>query len=107
MTSKVTINGRTYSGKSFVIVTNDRVIIDGEDVTDKDHDRGILGIKIEGDALNIECDGSVEAQNILGNVRAGGSVNCDNVGGSVNAGGSVNCDDVSGSVTAGGSVRHG
>jgi len=118
----VTINGKTYKGNN-VTVINNRVIIDGKDVTDKEAVKdGILTVKVEGvlDSLttdgdvvaglvkgNIDAGGSVSCDDVDGDVDAGGSVNCGNVGGDVDAGGSVNCGKVGGDVDAGGSVRHG
>ena len=61
-------------------------------------------VYIYGDVEHIECEGSVQCNNVKGNLQAGGSVNCDDVGGNINCGGSCNCDRVNGSVTAGGSI---
>lgn len=101
--SKVTINGKTYSGSS-VVVINNRVLIDGKEITDKDLPKTILQIEVTGTLQELKTDASVNCDDVTGNVEAGGSVNCDSVGGNVNAGGSVNCDSVGGSVNAGGSV---
>jgi len=101
----VTIDGRSFSGRSVSII-NGRVIIDG--VAQGGTLSGVVEIKItEGVLAELKTDASVSCGSVTGNVSAGGSVNCDRVGGSVTAGGSVNCDDVGGSVSAGGSVRHG
>jgi hypothetical protein len=118
------IAGRTFRGSN-IMITNDRIVIDGKDVTDEYDIRpaGILEIKVlEGtihalttDAAvtcndvtgDVDAGGSVSCKAVGGSVDAGGSVNCGNVAGSVNAGGSVNCGTVGGSIDAGGSVRHG
>lgn len=105
--NKVTINGKTYSSIHSISVSNSTVVIDGKKIDHGKTNNGILGIKIEGIVENIECDGSVECDDVQGTVQAGGSVRCDNVGGTVQAGGSVHCDNIGGSVMAGGSVRHG
>lgn len=101
----IIINGKRYSGSS-VTVVNNRVIIDGVDVTSKDMPKTILNIEVKGKLANLITDASVNCDNICGDVRAAGSVSCDDVGGSVTAGGSVSCDDVGGNVQAGGSVSH-
>jgi hypothetical protein len=101
----ITINGMTFSGNSVSII-NDRMIIDGVEVT-----KGLQGVtllKIEGTVDRLDSSASIEMHgSIGGNVTAGGSIHCDDVGGSVSAGGSVHCGDVSGNISAGGSVRHG
>lgn len=102
----ITINGKTYKGRS-VSVNNNKVYIDGKRVDDKELPSTILEIEVKGDLVELTADGSVNCDNVKGDVKAGGSVNCDDVGGNVDAGGSVNCDDVRGSVNAGGSVHHG
>lgn len=117
----ITINGRIYKGTSLVVVNN-RVTIDGKDVTDEDMPETILAIKVDGDLHSIQTDASVVCENVTGdvvargsvscgsvhgNVESSGSVSCDDVGGNVKAGGSVSCDDVGGSVEAGGSISHG
>lgn len=63
-----------------------------------------VNIIINGDVGNIDCGGSVTANNVHGDVDCGGSCNCGNVSGSVDAGGSVNCGTVGGNVDAGGSI---
>lgn len=103
MSSKITINGKTYFGNN-VSVVNNRVYIDGV-LKDDDLPSGIVKLVVEGTLNHLECDASVEAQQITGDVTAGGSIKCGDVGGNVNAGGSVKAGKVSGSVMAGGSVR--
>lgn len=120
----ITINGRTYTGNN-ISMSNGRVIIDGEDVTDQTgvDMKSILEVRVTGDIENIFCEknitimgnvkeyidarGSVNCNDVGGDIKAGGSVNCDDVAGNVYANGSVNADDIGGSVQAGGSVRHG
>jgi hypothetical protein len=101
----ITIDGRTFSGRSVSII-NGRLTIDG--VVQDGSLSGVVEIKVtEGVLGELRTDASVSCGAVTGNVSAGGSVNCDGVGGSVTAGGSVNCGTVRGSVSAGGSVRHG
>lgn len=104
---KFSINGKSFSigSGSDINIKNGRIMVDGEIVTDEAKD--ILRIEIDGDVVNLQADGSVQCDNVLGDLTAGGSVQCDDVMGDVNAGGSVNCDDVKGSVNAGGSINHG
>lgn len=107
--NRVTINGKTYTGGRSIVVVNNRVVVDGVDITDSDKDlpKTILTVKVEGVLGELNADGSVMADTIRGNAESGGSINCGSVGGDVIAGGSVNCGRVGGSVKAGGSVNHG
>ncbi len=107
MTSRITVNGRTYTGSS-VEVRNGKVYVDGKpaDAGDLSGVR-VLDVKVEGVLQELRADGNVEAQEIRGFVHAGGSVTCENVGGNVDAGGSVTCGDVGGDANAGGSVKCG
>jgi hypothetical protein len=103
------ISGRSFRGQN-ITITNDRIIIDGKDVTDEYEIKpaGILEIKItEGVVENLTTDANVSAGSISGNVDAGGNVSCGSVGGNVDAGGNVSCGTVGGDVDAGGNVRHG
>ena len=103
------ISGRTFRGNN-ISITNDRIVIDGKDVTDQYDIRpvGILEIRVlEGTIGSLTADGSVSCNDVTGDVSAGGSVKSGDVQGSVNAGGSVKCGAVGGSINAGGSVKHG
>lgn len=62
---------------------------------------------MDGNALNVECWGSLKCNDIKGNVSCGGSTGCGNVGGSVSCGGGASCRDVGGSVSCGGSASCG
>lgn len=107
--STFNLGGRTFRGNN-INITNNRITIDGKDVTDEYDTKptGILEIRItEGIIGNLTTDANVNAGNITGNVDAGGNISCDNVGGNVTAGGNVSCGNVSGSVKAGGNIRHG
>ncbi len=104
----ISINGRTYSGRS-ISVQNNVVTIDGKQV-DEAPKNGILHVSITGDVASIEADGSVTVSGqVQGSVRAGGSVSCGNVGGNVSAGGSVTGGAMGhgGNISAGGSVKMG
>lgn len=100
----VTINGKTYKGNK-VRVNGNKVYVDGKRVDHGEVTDGILEVKVTGDLVSLEADGSVTCDNVNGTAQAGGSIKCGDVGGNVQAGGSVKCGEVSGSVMAGGSVR--
>lgn len=116
----VNINGKVYHGNS-VSVINNRVIVDGVDVTDQSSDvkydqiviagdvaslKTDLSVRVEGSAGNIDAGGSVKCKNVNGDVSAAGSISCCSVGGDVRAGGSAKCGNVNGHIKAGGSVKH-
>ena len=63
-----------------------------------------IHICIEGRALNVHSEVSVNCGTVNGDLTAGGDVKCDAVNGGIQAGGDVKCDTVNGSVNAGGSV---
>lgn len=101
------ISGRTFRGNN-IQITNNRIIIDGKDVTDEYETRPteILEIKVlEGSIGNLTTDANVTCGEVAGYVDAGGSITCKNVGGNADAGGSISCGDVHGDVDAGGSVK--
>lgn len=103
------ISGRSFRGQN-ITITNDRIVVDGKDVTDEYDIKpvGILEIKItEGVLGHLTTDANVSAGDIAGDVDAGGNVSCGNVGGDLDAGGNVSCGKVGGDVDAGGNVRHG
>lgn len=120
----ISINGRSFEG-SDIQIFNDRIFVDGVDVTNQDGKAatGIVKIEITGDVKVVKCDRSLEIKgNVLGDATSGGSMNCGdvtgnaessgslkagNIGGNARSGGSMNCGKVAGSVQAGGSVRHG
>lgn len=102
----VQINGKTYTSNHSISITNGRVVIDGQEITEDA--KNVMTIKVvEGSIGELNTDLSVVCENVTGNVKAGGSVNADNIGGNVDASGSVSCDKVGGSVNAEGSVSHG
>jgi len=100
MVSIVSVNGKTYTGHSSISVINNKVIIDGKEVSNKE--KGVIEVVIVGDALNVKSDVAVSIKgNVNGNIDAGSYVKCGNVGGSVDCGSYVSCEDVGGSVDAG------
>lgn len=103
------ISGRTFRGNN-ISISNNRIVIDGKDVTDEYDIKpvGILEITVlEGTIGSLTADGSVSCNDVTGDVSAGGSVKAGDIKGSVNAGGSVKCGSIGGSINAGGSVKHG
>lgn len=124
----ININGRTYSGNN-IQISNNRVIIDGKDVTGDHKDEKVINISVEGNIESLDvgyCQkisvkgdcGRVKSAS--GDVKITGNVTGDvsaqsgeieiggNVGGSVSTQtGDVKCGTVSGSVkTTTGDIRH-
>lgn len=66
-----------------------------------------LEVKYEGEALTVECQGSLTCGDIKGNATAGGSINSGDIKGNASCGGSISCSEIGGSVSAGGSVNKG
>jgi hypothetical protein len=120
--STIIINGQKFevNSGSRIDISGNSIIIDGNK---KNFDDVILNISIEGNlqsisskrsihisggnAGNVNANGSVTCENVIGSIDAGGSVTCNDVGGDVDAGGSVRCNNVGGNIDAGGSVKHG
>lgn len=117
MSSKISINGFTYSGKS-INIKNNKILIDGVDVTPNDK---IINIIVSGNADIIQVDacdtvkvaGDVEKLTVsAGNVDIGGDVygnvetsagniQCGNVEGNVDASaGNITCENIKGSAKA-------
>jgi transcriptional regulator with XRE-family HTH domain len=80
------------------------IVFKGHKILKKCDDLSKLTFTVEGDALNVESNCSVNCGNVEGNVEAGVDVNCGNVEGDAEAGVNVNCGNVSGDVSAGVSV---
>ena len=103
---KVTIYGRTFSGRD-VVIQNGKVVVDGK--TQDGELVGDVSVVVHGDVEILEnAGGSVTAQNI-GSINTGsGDVRCGNVSGAIRTGsGDVQCDNVSGSIRTGsGDVYH-
>lgn len=120
----ITIGPRSFQGRDLSII-NDRIYVDGVDVTDSPDGKitGIVEIKVTGDVNVVRCDrsltitgnvqgdatsgGSLRCGNITGNATSDGSLQGGDIGGNATSDGSMNCGKVGGSVKAGGSVRHG
>ena len=91
--NRIVVNGKDIvcNGNN-VSIMNNKVFVNGKEVSDKATKN--CDVYIYGDVEHLECEGSVQCNNVKGNIQAGGSVNCDDVGGNINCGGSCNCDDV-------------
>lgn len=104
----VIINGNKIEvpdGTSISVVNGD-VIIGGNQVGTAINNE--IKIKVEGTLTSLKVDrGSVECDDVHGNVDAGSNVVCKNVGGSVDAGSNVQCGDVGGDIEAGSNVTCG
>ena len=101
--NKIVVNGKTIQcNGNNVSIVNNKVFVDGKEISDEAVKK--CDVYIYGDVENISCEGSIQCNDVKGDIECGGSVNCDNVGGSINCGGSCNCDEVKGNVTAGGSI---
>lgn len=106
--STIVINGVSYSGNS-IVVSNNKVIIDGKDMTPNEKQ---ITIMVDGDVNDLNIS-SCNKLTVNGNVNElstqSGSVNISgDVNGSVKTmSGSVNCGKISGSVkTMSGSIIH-
>lgn len=102
----ISIQGHSFNAKS-INVSNNRVYVDGVDVTDTlgKITNNTLRVEVTGTLASLKADGSVVCQDVDGNVEAGGSVKCRDVNGNVNSGGSAKASKVNGSMNAGGSIK--
>jgi hypothetical protein len=111
MTTRININGTTImsSGRGNVVVSNDRIVVDGKDVTP---DAKQITIEVQGDLQSIEADACdrIHVTGSVGHVKTtSGDVRCGDVTGSVQCmSGDVSCGRVGGSVsTMSGDIRRG
>jgi hypothetical protein len=117
------MNGKSYIGDS-IVVRNNKVIIDGVDVTP---DSKVITITVEGniEELHVDCcnslivngnvgllntqSGDVECKDVIGNLNlTNGDVECGNVGGSIQTvSGDIKCWNVNGNVyTSSGDIKY-
>lgn len=105
--ASIKVNGESFQiqsgGRNNIQIRNNRVWVDGKDVTGKDIGSACK-IEWEGPLASLIVEGDVACGDVQGDVDAGGSVQCKDVGGFVDAGGSINCGNVKGNVDAGGSI---
>lgn len=122
----IKINGKTYFGNN-IQISNNRVIIDGLDVSGDHKDSKEISIQVEGNIENLSVDyaksilvngnvnslksgsGDVDCKDVTGDIKTGsGDIECGNVGGGIETGsGNVKCETVGGSVkTSSGDIKH-
>lgn len=107
-TSRVVVNGKSYTGRS-VVVRDEKVIIDGVEQTSQSIGHHVT-VEIHGDCNTVEnAAGNIT---IHGDVKKNastdsGDLTCGNVGGSaISMSGDIECGDVRGGVqTMSGDVR--
>ncbi|MBO2010852.1 hypothetical protein [Hymenobacter negativus] len=127
--NSVTINGKTYSGGRSISVINNRVFIDGKEVTGEAAEQKEINISVNGSVESLSVDACNQVQitgdcqhvkTQSGSVRVGGMVGgkVESTSGSIQVDGSVNGDveSMSGSVHCGpvagrvktmsGNIRH-
>lgn len=87
--------------KNRIVINGVVIEVDGSNVSVCDGVIYVNGIPVQsqlagnvhiywhGDLASLDADGSVECENIHGNITAGGSVRCGDISGNVTAGGSV------------------
>ena len=62
--NRITINGKTITcSRTNVVINNGKVIVDGKTI--QECNSGDIKVTIEGDVNKIDCDGSVEVQEVL------------------------------------------
>lgn len=94
----VTIDGRTFSGRS-IQINGDKVVVDG--VVQSGSLVGDISVTVNGDCQSVEnSTGDVRVIGVTGSIRTStGDVYCDDVGGDVTTStGDVQCGNVAGSV---------
>jgi len=97
----VIVNGKSYKGTN-IVVTNDRVIIDGVEQGDSYKDQKI-SVVVNGTVESMSLSGA--DLNINGNVFTvnveGGNVKCEEILGNVNVvNGNIKCKSIEGNVQA-------
>jgi len=97
----ITINNRTYGGKSITII-NGKVIVDGKDVTP---DSKEITISVDGNLDNLEVDyaNTISIKGDVNKVRSGsGDISCGNItGGAQTGSGDIDCGVITGDVQTG------
>ena len=100
----IQINSSSYGGKN-IVIKNNRIIIDGVDVTADHKDAKEILITVTGDleTLDVEYAKAIQINGNVGKVNSGsGDVNCGNVSAGVRTGsGDVECESISGDVQTG------
>lgn len=99
MTNRIVINGVVVSGGKNIVVSNGRVVVDGQDVTPDAKD---IRIEVHGsvDSLDVDACNAISVTGSAGSIKTqSGDVRCGDVHGSVKTmSGDVHCGAVSGGV---------
>ena len=99
--STIIINGNRYNGDN-ITVRNNKVIIDGKDMTP---DSKEINITVEGNVEDLDIDycNNIEINGNVNNLRSGsGDVTCNDVQNGVQTGsGDVDCTNINGYVQTG------
>lgn len=106
----IVIGNQTFSGRSLTI-SNNRIIIDGVDITANLPDQKTFNIDVTGDVDRIDVDAcqKIHVNGSVGQVQTtSGDVECGDVRGSITTmSGDVDCGNVGGSIqTMSGDVKH-
>lgn len=103
----ITIDGKTFSGKS-VRIDGNKVVVDG--VVQEGDLVGDISVVVNGDCETVETsNANVTVKGTVGSVRTtNGEVACGSVGGDVGStNGNITCGQVAGGVkTINGNIRH-
>lgn len=106
--NSITINGKTITSSKSIVITNGKVIIDGNDATPMDK---TINISVQGDVENLHVDVCSKIQ-ITGNAKTVHSTSADiEISGSVNGNvgstsGDISCGNVTGNIqTVSGDVK--
>jgi hypothetical protein len=106
----IIIGNQTFNGRS-VTISNNRVIIDGADITSQLPDQKTFNIEVTGNVDSICADScsKIKVNGTVGQIKTlSGDVECGNVTGSISTmSGDVDCETVGGSVsTMFGNIKH-
>ncbi len=107
--SSITINGKSYVGKSVTIV-NGKVIVNGNEVTPEDSKTITINVEGDIDELNVDACEKITVKGNVKNIQtSSGDIDCGNVtGGIQTSSGDIECGDVGGSIqTSSGDVKCG
>lgn len=106
----IVIGNKTFTGNN-ITVSNNRIIIDGKDITDTLPEQKTYNIEVTGDiqSLDVDACNSLTVKGTVGSIKTlSGDVDCGDVTGSVSTmSGDVKCKNISGSVsTMSGKIKH-
>lgn len=106
----IVIGNQSFSGQN-VTISNNRIIIDGVDITNNLPDQKTFNIKITGnlETLKVDVCQKIQINGTVGQVQTkSGDIDCGDVKGSITTmSGDVDCGTVSGSIqTMSGDVKY-